>query len=233
MAAMEHIPESTVLPAPADPAPADPTPADPTPADPGLRIEPRQPRAVAKIAQILDATQALLVAEAEITISAIARVAEVPPATVYRYFPDRESVLAALAEQYIEAVDQRLQSRIVALAALSDGQWGRLGREVYLAYRAIPGFSRLLRLLAANSALLAQLQRSNQRLAELLTHALGPRLSLPERHTFLIAWMITEAASAQLNLALDAAPEDAEIMVSEMQRMLDMLYAGYMQQAAL
>lgn len=71
------------------------------------RAEPRAPlrvRGMARYAAILDAAEELLrdVSPDDVGLYQIASAADVPPASVYHFFPTKEAVFVALAKRYID-----------------------------------------------------------------------------------------------------------------------------------
>lgn len=80
----------------------------PTPA--GMRREPRQARSRERVNRILDAAEALFASQgyAGTTTNAIAAQAGVPIGSLYQFFPDKASLLLALALRYTEILRQEL-----------------------------------------------------------------------------------------------------------------------------
>jgi AcrR family transcriptional regulator len=66
----------------------------------------RQARGERRIAQLLDAAADVFASEGYIaaTTNAIAAAAGVSPGTLYQFFPNKESMAEALADQYVEAL---------------------------------------------------------------------------------------------------------------------------------
>lgn len=65
---------------------------------------PLQERSRLRVEKLLDATDKLLAAHepGEVGLYDIARVAKVPPASVYHFFPTKEAAFVALAERYLQ-----------------------------------------------------------------------------------------------------------------------------------
>jgi AcrR family transcriptional regulator len=55
----------------------------------------------------------------ELSTRAAARRARVPVATLYQYFADREAIIAALIEQHVSSMDERIAASLVALPRYS------------------------------------------------------------------------------------------------------------------
>ncbi len=88
---------------------------DPTP----RRREPRQVRSRERVARLLDSASVLVVEQGVEALStrAIAAHAQVPVASLYQYFADKEGVLLALAERDMAEMDDQLAADIGALIA--------------------------------------------------------------------------------------------------------------------
>lgn len=71
-----------------------------------LRASPRQQRSRDRVEAILDAAAAVIddVGYAATTTSMIVERAAVSPGTLYRWFPDKEAVVDALVERYLDAL---------------------------------------------------------------------------------------------------------------------------------
>src|SRR5687768_12945619 len=84
---------------------------------PRLRRVPQQSRSRDRVEKILDSAAALVVEEGVEVVGtrSIAEAAEVPVASLYQYFADRDDILLALVERDIEAMDARVQADLAAL----------------------------------------------------------------------------------------------------------------------
>ncbi len=112
---------------------------------------PRQGRALASVDVVLEAAAQVLEAsgEAGFNTNAVAERAGVSIGTLYRYFPDKQAILLALALRETEAHRGRV------MAALEDGQGVARDRAMIRAFvQAFSGRNRARRIAA--SALLAQ-----------------------------------------------------------------------------
>ena len=78
------------------------------------RKTPKQERSRATVEALLDATAALLVEEGypRTTTNRIAKRAGVSVGSLYQYFPNKESVVAALIERFIDAQFEILSTRL-------------------------------------------------------------------------------------------------------------------------
>jgi AcrR family transcriptional regulator len=76
----------------------------------GLRRQPRQARSQERVRRILEAAEALFVAEgvASTTTNAIAAHAGVPIGSLYQFFPDKAAILRSLARGYGEQLHREL-----------------------------------------------------------------------------------------------------------------------------
>ncbi len=182
-----------------------------------LRIKPQQKRAVEKVDRILKATALLLERSGveDLNILAIAREADLPPATIYHYFENRTAIFMALAERTMHEVDMAFAAALLAAGA-SEPDWLLLLRQLYEAYKAAPGYRHVLPLLRYSAGLREIVSVSNRRSVEFLMAALQ-HIPLPAARLQRIALMIAEAVQCFLDLALCASDDaEAEAYVSEM-----------------
>lgn len=198
----------------------------------GLRIRPQQQRAHDKIGRILDATAQLLLNEdvAALTVAAIAREADLPPPTVYRYFPDKLAILAALAERSTDRVDDATEQALLAMFAqgLDNPDWPHIIQMIYHLYRAEPGYVPVLRAAGASRQLRDIACRSNERIARRLVLLLGARIDMETGRLQRVARLLAEAAQAHFELALLESDEpEAEAIIREAGYMVDVLYQHY------
>ena len=83
-----------------------------------LRRQPRQERARATVAAITEAAAQLLVAVgyARVSTNLIARRAGVSVGSLYQYFPNKETIYAAILEEHIEEMRVHAQQAMVTMA---------------------------------------------------------------------------------------------------------------------
>jgi AcrR family transcriptional regulator len=86
--------------------------------EPHQRVIPRQKRAQERVEKILIATRALLKSGGfeSLTTNHVADKAGVPIGSVYRYFPDKDALVAALIDAHTERMLNLLDEKIAALA---------------------------------------------------------------------------------------------------------------------
>jgi AcrR family transcriptional regulator len=80
-----------------------------------------QRRSRERVRRILATAEELVVSAGveALTTREVARRAEVPVATLYQYFADREAIIAALIEGHISSMDKRIARALAALATYS------------------------------------------------------------------------------------------------------------------
>ena len=95
----------------------------PAPESPGPRV-PRQERGQRRVDAILDATAAIVAEDglAAATMHAIAKRSGTTIGSMYHFFPDRDSVIVALAERHGRAVGEMA-------TGLTQVEWSRLSLE--------------------------------------------------------------------------------------------------------
>jgi AcrR family transcriptional regulator len=84
---------------------------------PMSRRVPQQSRSRDRVARILDAASALVVTEGvdDLGTRGIAEAAEVPVASLYQYFADKDDILLALVERDVQEMDERVAAALSAL----------------------------------------------------------------------------------------------------------------------
>jgi AcrR family transcriptional regulator len=89
----------------------------------GKRRVPQQSRSIERVERILDAAAQLVVAEGvdALTTRDVASLAEVPVATLYQYFADKDEILLALVERDVAEMDAQVAADLAGLDVLSIG----------------------------------------------------------------------------------------------------------------
>ncbi|HEX6485512.1 MAG TPA: TetR/AcrR family transcriptional regulator [Nocardioidaceae bacterium] len=87
----------------------------------GKRRVPQQSRSIERVERILDAAAELVVAEGvdALTTRAVADLAEVPVASLYQYFADKDEILLALVERDVAEMDAQVAADLARLEVLS------------------------------------------------------------------------------------------------------------------
>jgi AcrR family transcriptional regulator len=85
------------------------------------RRTPVQRRSRERVEQILAAAEQLVVDNGvgELSTRTVAQAANIPVASVYQYFADRDAIIAALIERHVTAMDAQLASTLAALETYS------------------------------------------------------------------------------------------------------------------
>jgi AcrR family transcriptional regulator len=115
---------------------------------PRLRRVPRQARSRERLARVLDAAEALLVAEGAGALSTtrVAAEAGVSVGSLYQYLPDKEAIVEALAGRYL-AEFEGLMDSLSEEASAAPERWedpvGRLVDAFAQRYRERPGYRAL------------------------------------------------------------------------------------------
>lgn len=93
------------------------------------RRVPQQSRSRDRVARLLDAASRLVVTEGVDALGtrAIAHAAEVPVASLYQYFADKDEILLALVERDIEEMDARVAARLADAERGTDANGGANG----------------------------------------------------------------------------------------------------------
>lgn len=172
------------------------------PAELDLRRTPMQARGQATFEAILEATATLLeqVGGERLTTNLIARAANVNVATLYQYFPNKQTVLLELfrrqSEKLIDMSDERLQGLHQA------NDWRRVVNElidaITQARASTPGTTALRQLMRSSPDLLAHEQEQSRHLAATLARELRSA-GVRREQALLVARCATEALTALLD----------------------------------
>lgn len=108
-----------------------------------VRRTPVQRRSRERVERVLLAAERLVVADGVEALSTrtVAAEADVPVATLYQYFKDRDAIIKALIERHVEAMDSRLATAIGKLDVYSVRTLVETTIKAYVAgYRAHPSY---------------------------------------------------------------------------------------------
>jgi len=107
------------------------------------RRTPVQRRSRERVERILEAADRLVTERGvdALTTRAVARAADVPVASLYQYFADREAIIVALIERQVEAMDEQLAADLTGLDVYSVRTLVETVVHAYVAgYRKRPGY---------------------------------------------------------------------------------------------
>jgi AcrR family transcriptional regulator len=196
-----------------------------------MRRQPVQQRGTATVTAILDACSALLTEQDydDITTARIVELAGVPIGSFYQYFPDKRSVVHALAlrgmEQYLAEVDVLFDS-----GKLSEDWREAMGQVVgvYLQMLVdVPGFGRIRfsDLLDGHrlDSSVDQYELMAERLAELFVSRFGAPGSAPVQLTFRMA---AQTADSLFTLASQLSGDDRVHVLHTADRVISGMIAG-------
>lgn len=215
------------------PAPKSPTVRLPSGATPVARHAPTQRRSQERLARIARAAGELcnqLGADA-VTMEAIAERAETSIGSLYRFYPNRDALLEAVAERYVvdlNAVLDGEEGAVESLAALPIRALVDAILEPFVAFhRAHPGYFAILFAPQGSAALRAVRGRLRQRLAarlETLLARRAPTLAADRRRR--VALTTVEAARALLQFIERNVPRAEQGPMRQELRALLVAYLG-------
>jgi AcrR family transcriptional regulator len=195
-----------------------------------LRREPRQARSRARLAQILAAADAILAEDGveALTVRGIAERAGVPVGTLYQFFPDKGSVVDAVARAYIAEFDA-LVDGLVSSAA--DGEWsdpvGRIVDEFVALYRSHPGYVALWSGRHLSPALARADEANNQLIAAGVQRVLAEHVGMADGDALELAVRVAvRTADALLQYAFTVSPDGDEAVLAELKTLLRLYLAN-------
>lgn len=167
-----------------------------------LRRTPLQARGQATFEAILDATANLLeqVAGERLTTNLISRAANVNVATLYQYFPNKQSVLLELFRRQSGRQIELSDSRLTGLHEASDWRRviGDMIDDITKARASTPGTAALRQLMRSSPDLLAHEQTYSKHMAATLAHELRSA-GVKREQALLVARCAIEALTALLD----------------------------------
>jgi AcrR family transcriptional regulator len=196
----------------------------------GLRREPRQARSKARLAQILAAADAILAEEGVegLTVRRIAERARVPVGSLYQFFPDKGSVVDAVARAYIAEFDNLVDSLVSSAAS---GDWsdpvGRIVDSFVALYRSHPGYVALWSGRHLSAELARADEANNQLIAAGVQRVLASRAGMPDGPALELAVRVAvRTADALLQYAFSLSPDGDEAVLAELKNLLRLYLAS-------
>lgn len=189
-----------------------------------LRSVPTQARSRETFERILEAAVELLEEEGwdGFNTNLLAQKADCRVSAVYRYFSNKETVIATLARRAIDEWDTWFENFDAEMEATGDlaQVWSKHVDKFYNSIHQLPGGLAIRRAMKA-SPLLAEIDQADtdvliQKLADTL------RTNFPQlkpRRCEAIAQVLLESAVAVLDKALESTPAKAKILLEELKTM--------------
>lgn len=196
----------------------------------GLRREPRQARSRARLAQILAAADAILATEGVegLTVRRIAERAGVPVGSLYQFFPDKGSVVDAVARAYIAEFDSLVEGLV---SSASSGDWsdpvGRIVDSFAALYRSHPGYVALWSGRHLSAELARADEANNQLIAAGVQRVLASHAGVPDGPALELAVRVAvRTADALLQYAFSLSPDGDEAVLAELKNLLRLYLAS-------
>ena len=186
--------------------------------EPPVRRVPTQARSRRRVERILAAAERLVVEMGVEALSTrdVARVAEVPVASLYQYFADKEDVLLALAERDMAEMDEQVAADVAALPSLDLPALVRATIGAFVAvYRRRPAFVVIYLRGRTNTALAQYGRVHNARLAASLREVALAAGLCDERLTGQIAELAVEVGDRMMQLAYEHRLDGDPLLVEE------------------
>lgn len=197
---------------------------------PMILREPRQARSRARVAQILAAADAILSTEGveALTVRRIAERAGVPVGSLYQFFPDKGSVVDAVARAYIAEFDAAVEGLV---RSAETGDWsdpvGRIVDEFVALYRSHPGYVALWSGRHLSPELARADEANNQLIAAGVRRVLARQAGVPDGPALELAVRVAvRAADALLQYAFARSPQGDEAVLTELKNMLRLYLAS-------
>jgi AcrR family transcriptional regulator len=172
------------------------------PAELDLRRKPMQARGQATFEAILDATATLLeqLGGERLTTNLIARAAAVNVATLYQYFPNKQTVLLELFRRHSQKRIEAIERQLSGLSATADWRRviGNVIQEAANDWASTPGLAALRQMMRTSPDLLEHEQEYARHMAATLAEELR-KAGLKRDQATLVARCTTEAITALLD----------------------------------
>jgi AcrR family transcriptional regulator len=182
------------------------------------RRTPSQARSRELVGKVLDAASRIVVGQGvdAVTTRSIAAAADIPVASLYQYFADRDAILLALVERDTEEMDQQVRADLAALETLSVSALVETTMRAYTkVYARRADFVEIWLRGRTNAAVHEFGRRHNQRTArELRDVAIGAGLARPDLPPA-AAELAVEIGDRVFQLAYETRDDGDEFLVEE------------------
>ncbi len=200
------------------------------------RRVPQQSRSRERVERILDAAAELVARDGvdHLSTRGIAETAEIPVASLYQYFADKDEILLALIERDIEAMDQQVLTDLAALEEISIAALvsSTMGSFVKIYHRS-PAFVMIWLRGRTNAAIKEYGREHNRRVAHDL-FALASDLGLLKPGTEpLFAELAVEMGDRLFQLAFETVLEGDPLILDEAIRLVTIYLETFASDAGL
>ena len=171
-----------------------------------------------RVQRILDEAAALVVDRGVEALSTreIAQAAEVPVASLYQYFADKEDVLLALAERDMAEMDEQVAADVAALEELTVADFVRTVMTAFVAvYHRRPAFVEIYLRGRTNIAVNKFGRDHNVRIAEVLRAYALDRGLADQSLTPAVAMLAVEVGDRVFQLAFERDPAGDQELIEE------------------
>lgn len=184
---------------------------------------PTQARSRERVERILDATAQLVLVDGidGLTTRSIADAAELPVASLYQYFSDKEAVLLALCERDMAEMDEQVARDLAAVPDLTVTSMVETAMRAFVTvYHRRPAFMQIWMRGRTNNAIYDYGRHHNKRIAEnLLAVATGADLIDAEAFTpaqlTVIAELAVEVGDRAFQLAFERDPRGDDFLLDQ------------------
>jgi AcrR family transcriptional regulator len=205
------------------------------PASAVRRRTPTQVRSRERVERILDAASQIVLEQGLEALSTreMARVADVPVASLYQYFSDKDAVLLAICERDMAEMDQQVATDLAALDDLSLPALVETAMGAFVkVYHRRPAFMQIWMRGRTNPAVHELGRRHNQRTADsLLTFAREAGLidagGLTDAQMAKVAELAVETGDRAFQLAFEEDPHGDRFLLDQAVRVVTGYLVGF------
>jgi len=185
---------------------------------PAKRRVPQQVRSRDRVARVIEATGELVVANGveKVNTRVIASAADIPVASLYQYFADKDEILLALVERDLAEMDAQVATDLAELPLLSFRTLVETTMRAYVkVYRRRPAFVVIWLRGRTNAAINRFCRGHNRRVAEELFELARTAGLVAEPATILHAHLAVEVADRIFQIAFEDTLEGHPDIIDE------------------
>jgi AcrR family transcriptional regulator len=197
-----------------------------------LRRRPLQRRGQLTFNRVLDAAEQILIEKGvlALTTNLIASRSGVNISSIYKFFPNKHSVILALFERHLKIRIDHVREAIEAIG--TDPDWrialDRAVERSYEARRLAPSTIVVLRAMLSSQELYEVDQAARTELAQLFATALRERTRIDDAHLLRIARCMVETSMALLNFWQSSDGANDPLIIAEAKRFSQAYLAAYL-----